>query len=1151
MKKKSYKLNLSARGYNDAKLNYTVVQERGTLPLGLTVSSSGELSGKVVQNIDPNEPIVDEVFESPPLWTISLLPSPRENSLYNTKLTVTSKQKFIDFFLTKGELPLGIVMTNNGILSGKVGVIESPRLRTNDPFFKSELPVWNTLAGKLGTVNEKEFFESSLYASVDSQYTVDYGIVDGHLPYGINIDKFGIISGTATARIDPSDTIDLVPDVTPKPNWITPKGTIVRLWEKDPYTGKVEATPIKGKKVSYRLLDGQLPRGMSIDVTGTIKGKAALLFAPKHLVAKPLFDSEMPVWKTVKGDIGTVFETKTFDYLLKANGRSTLPLKYDIRKGNLPRGLTLHEDGAISGRVAHRIDPNQEIIDEVFESPPVWITESLHSPREYEQYNQPLVAISHSEKNIEYFVTKGTMPNGLIMYLEGSIKGRTGIIESPRLLTHDDFLNSDIPQWIIPTSEFTIYEEDVIDIDLSVTVDIVTELRFGVVKGFLPLGLSISNNGKLHGIKAKRIDPNKEIVDRIIEPKPVWETVGGVIAELKEKDLYTNTFKAIPKNGKTISYRVLDGRVPIGMSLNDKGLIKGKAALLFTPSHLLANPLLESEMPVWDTPATTIGRLYELDSFNYSLSATGKNSLPLKYDIRKGSLPLGLVLSEDGVISSKVIQRINPFEPIVDRVFDTPPIWNTSTLYSPRENEYFKTILDVVPQTGKSLDIFITSGELPMGLTLSNKGIIEGVTGVLESPRLYNFVKPLVSETPRWYTPTGNLATLQEYQNYEIDFSVTTGYPTVLRYGIVNGFLPYGFNISNSGKLSGRTIQRMDPIDTFEEIVVHPKPKWVTIKGVIAKLWEKDSYTGNVVATPRKGKTLSYRLLDGQLPRGMSIDFTGTIKGKAALLFNPDHLVERPLFASEMPVWKTRAFIIGTVFEEETFSLAVVAQGKNSLPLKYEVVSGTLPFGMTIDEDGLISGRLAKRLDPSEEVIKPVYTNIPKWYTDEGLLSVANEHDTLDIQLSTNHSLPLWYTLLEGELPRGLVMYGTGNIKGKLHNFIDPKEQVVLDVNAPIIVTESNLGRVDIGEEVSIQLDVSTVDNGTSIMYMTNDRFSTFGYLPIGLSINSEGLISGIVADNNIVSVITFTVHVVDSELRYSHKDFIISIGMDLIDSGE
>lgn len=153
------------------------------------------------------------------------------------------------------------------------------------------------------------------------------------------------------------------------------------------------------------------------------------------------------------------------------------------------------------------------------------------------------------------------------------------------------------------------------------------------------------------------------------------------------------------------------------------------------------------------------------------------------------------------------------------------------------------------------------------------------------------------------------------------------------------------------------------------------QPQWQTPAGNLGS-YVANTYVGiNLLATPIKpATTITYTLISGSLPAGLTLDSTGVITG------NPRVLAEATMFnftvraTDEFNNFRDRSFYINIPgqeypsFDTPTGNILYVMdstwvsyqiQYTNTIPgniVRVELLQGTLPPGLEINEDGLIRG---------------------------------------------------------------------------------------------------------------------------------------------------------------------------------------------------
>lgn len=191
-------------------------------------------------------------------------------------------------------------------------------------------PLWTTLPGSLGTIEERVSFSYTLVATIDSG-TLKYKLQAGRLPTGLGISSSGIITGTPNqvgtdvtstfvirayeqnnSSLFADRTFSITVQGNDVPEFVTPAELLVSVNSGQRVSETILAVDQDpGDVVSYKLLEGELPDGLTLnETTGAITGLAPKLIAPVVYVntttvvtprgfdynawSQATFDSEVP-----------------------------------------------------------------------------------------------------------------------------------------------------------------------------------------------------------------------------------------------------------------------------------------------------------------------------------------------------------------------------------------------------------------------------------------------------------------------------------------------------------------------------------------------------------------------------------------------------------------------------------------------------------------------------------------------------------------------------------------------------------------------------------------------------------------------------------------------------------------------------------------
>ena len=260
--------------------------------------------------------------------------------------------------------------------------------------------------------------------------------------------------------------------------------------------------------------------------------------------------------------------------------------------------------------------------------------------------------------------------------------------------------------------------------------------------------------------------------------------------------------------------------------------------------------------------------------------------------------------------------------------------------------------------------------------------------------------------------------------------------------------------------------------------------------------------------------------------------------------------------------WVTPTGNIASLLVNLSASLELIAldNTNNGSTLTYTLISGSLPDGMTLNNDtGVIAGTPTSTLLNTSTLSKETYSFIVRvrssnnnlvpldgaftislsnivnnnfaWVTPAGNLGTIpnGEYYSLRLQAETNTGNPIIYKFVSGELPTGMQLLPTGYLQGVPeflnpvvvdqnqtyrftvratcgNNIIDRSFNVsITNVYGPVIEPSTTLlGQFFDGSYYSQQLTVFELNPAVQIKWSVKD-----GQLPPGISLSSTGLLYG------------------------------------------
>jgi hypothetical protein len=199
------------------------------------------------------------------------------SSTRNSSSQITIVYSGADIIPDSAAQPLSVKVTNGSGLSASLdGAIQV-----------NGKPVWSTTAGSLGSVYERQSVSKSVSASDPDGDTVSYSIVSGGLPSGVSLNSStGAITGTAPAvsgNVTNNFTIRASDGQGNTADRAFSLGTLqtVITWntgtslsgatQSSSYSTNLSASSNVGS-VSYSVVSGSVPSGMSVNSSGTLSG---------------------------------------------------------------------------------------------------------------------------------------------------------------------------------------------------------------------------------------------------------------------------------------------------------------------------------------------------------------------------------------------------------------------------------------------------------------------------------------------------------------------------------------------------------------------------------------------------------------------------------------------------------------------------------------------------------------------------------------------------------------------------------------------------------------------------------------------------------------------------------------------------------------
>ncbi len=420
-------------------------------------------------------------------------------------------------------------------------------------------PVWTTTTGKLGAINEREFYSQQLEANTSDSSAVTYSVIAGSLPPGIQLTSNGLLQGVPfevakrtlyTFVVRASDGTNIT-DRTFKldikgadaPTFTTPSGRLQLddststgiYWvldgsEINMQLEAVDTDTATGQTLVYDKISGDLPPGVTMSTGGMLSGIVQLTDDERY----------GPIGGFAGGD---AYDDVVYDKTVYSKSRS---LNYDFIVRVSDGASYTEQNNSIFVYTADyfKVDNDRITIDadELEGVPllmsasgarrPIFKTESDLGTFRHD--NSVLIMIDVEDfdalqSDLEYTITDGSLPTGLqIDVNKGEIHGTLGT----QAAVETDYT-------------FTIRARRVV----ATGVNVYTDKQFTMkVIGDIGIGIAFTTDANLDNL------------------------IAGVPTLLSIEAIAENT-------NRVLSYSVTSGSLPTGITLSQTGNLIGTVDL--------------------------------------------------------------------------------------------------------------------------------------------------------------------------------------------------------------------------------------------------------------------------------------------------------------------------------------------------------------------------------------------------------------------------------------------------------------------------------------------------------------------------------------------------------------------------------------------
>jgi hypothetical protein len=913
---------------------YTWSLASGTLPPGLTLSSTGLISGT---------PTTAGLYNFTPQTTDSTAPTAQTTT---RALSITIG---VALSITTASLPNGLATTAYS----------------------------QALAATGGT----------------PAYT--WSLASGSLPPSLTLSAAGLISGTPTAAGLYNFTAGVSDGTSPTPQAATKALSITIGAALNITTASLpnalatatysQALAASGGTAAYTwsLASGTLPAGLSLSAAGTISGtplasgsstftiKAIDTTAPTPQIATQLLTlTTNPALSIVTTTLPNALAATPYSQPLVGNG-GTPPYTWSVNSGSLPPGLALSSGGTISGTPTTAATYNFTIkgsdstpstqssiqaLSIVVGAALNISTSSLPNALATTAYSQPLT-VTGGTTPYTWSLTSGALPPGLSLTPSGSIYGTPSVPGAYSFTVQLADNTTPSPQTLIKPLSITVQPELTIT-TVSLPTGMVSSAysqsltatggtpayTWTIASGTLPPGLTLSAAGTISGTPttagltsfvAKVTDTTTPSVQTATQALSInlLANVSITTASLPNGLATTPYSQPLAATGGTPGYTwsVASGTLPTGISLTPAGTLAGtpttpgtynstiKVTDTTTPTSLTATQAFSITIgPALTVTTSSLPNGLAGSSYAQILAATGGNP-PYTWTIITGTLPAGLSITPGGGISG-IPTAAGTFPLTVQATDSTTPSSQTATKNLTLILAAGLSITTVSLPTGLATTPYsqtlsatggttpytwtVASGSLPIGTTLSAAGLLSGTPTTANTfafvvkatdttnPTMQSTAQALsITINPALSITTPSLAAGMVGQSYS-QLVEATGGTTPYAWSISSGTLPLGLSLSGS-TISGTpttagtiafTLQATDTTNPTAQIATSNLSIAV---GAAFQITTSSPLPPGLGGNPYSTKIqagggtppYTFTLASGAPPAGLSLQSDGTLSG--------------------------------------------------------------------------------------------------------------------------------------------------------------------------------------------------------------------------------------------------------------------------------
>ena len=1061
----------------------------GTLPAGVTLSSTGSLAGTPDEGTGGIWPIKIKAtngvgFDVTQSFTLTVNQAPAITSSGKTSFVVAQTGSFQitasgnptpTFAKTSGVLPDGVTLSASGTLSGKpvagsAGTYQF-QLKASNGTTPDATQLFTLTVNLEGTINFTSQDRTSFVVGESGTFQVQadglanptYSLDSGNLPSGVTLSANGLLSGTPTAgtsgihsfviratngvNADATQvftlTVNQVPAITS-----LDKTTFV-TGEAGTFTAKATGFPAP----IFSLVSGALPSGVSLSSSGVLSGTPAagtggsfkFTLKASNGVGSGVtqsFTLTVNQAAAITSDNKVTFTTGAAGSFTAVATGYPVPV-FSVVSGTLPSGVTLSSGGVLSGtppdddggtylitiKAANGVgtDATQSFTLTVNQAPAITsANEATFRSGQTGSFN--LVASGFPKP--KFSILSGSLPSGVTMGADGRIQG---------------------------------------------TPD-------GGAGGVYSITMSASNG----------VAPDaRQAFTLKVQESPVIFGRNSMSFRAGVNSSYWFTSFGFPAPVFTVQ-----GTLPAGVTLSTNGLLAGTppaSAQGVYPITILASnglaPDASKDLILTVTNAPTITSADTVvfrvgDGKSFQMTATGT---PLPSFTKVGNLPQGISFASSGLLSGTPAAGTSGIYPLFvtasngvnpdDTQGFTLVVQDAPVITSPNSTTFTLGQAGGFQLTaaGYPVPVYtVISGTLPAGISLTAGGLLSG-TPAASTGGTYRFTvqatNGLGTDATQAFTLTVNQAP-SFTSNLSTTFTTATagsfqasasGYPSPV-FDLASGILPSGVTLSAGGLLSGTPTAQSggsypvtlkasngtspDASQAFT-LTVNQPPAITSGNSTTFTVGQAGIY--DIVATGFPAPVFS--ITTGSLPSGVNLESGGVLSGTPAsgtggtYRFTVQAANGIGTTATQLFTLTVNQGLAITSPNATTFAVGqsgsfLVTGTGNPAPV-FNITSGLLPAGFSFNSNGTLSGTPLTSTGGSYPLVIRASNSIGGEVTQPFTLTVNQAPVITSVSKasflvgkSTSYSLAAtgypapFFSLDSGSLPAGVGLMADGKLQG-------------------------------------------------------------------------------------------------------------------------